>query len=338
MRLTLISTLLLICPSFYTQDIHFSQFYRTPLLLNPANTGSSEYDVRLTAIARNQWQSIPVSYNSLGVSGDINIPFKLNRDKIGVGLTMVADRAGDSRFTTLQGSLSSAYHLVTGGENYMVLSLGGAVNFYQRRYDPYALTYDEQFNGDYFDPSLPITEQFDRLNLQFFDFGLGINYQQMIIATHSFNIGASMQHIVSRDQNFLRNSTNTLLERKYNAYINGEFIFYKNLGFIPQFFYQYQDKKYETIAGAGLSINLSKDKNERSKIKLGTNFRMGDAFIPWFQWEGNNVSLQASYDANTSPLRIASNSYGGVEFSIGYLFNFRAEKEKHHDHCPYIWF
>ena len=120
------------------QDIHFSQYYRTPLLLNPANTGGSDKDFRFAAIARNQWQSVSVGYNSVGLSGDVNFKFKHSPDRVGVGAVIVADQAGDSRFTTLQGSLSGAYHFVTSGNNFMILSIGGALNYFQRRYDPLA--------------------------------------------------------------------------------------------------------------------------------------------------------------------------------------------------------
>jgi type IX secretion system PorP/SprF family membrane protein len=305
-----------------SQDIHFSQYYRTPLLLNPANTGGNDKDIRLMAIGRNQWQTIPVPYNSFGLSGDINIPFKMNRDKVGIGLQLIGDQAGDANYKTMQGSLSTAYHLSTAGMNFFILSIGGAVNFYQRSYDPYKLTFDNQFNGDYFDPAIPINEQFDRLSLSFFDFGLG-----------------SMQHIAPKEQNFQIVSQNTLLQKKYNFYANGEFIIYKNvIGFIPLLFYQYQDKKDELVFGPGISFNLAPQSEEKNKVKLGCNFRLGDAIIPWIQWDYDNLTVQGSYDANTSPLRIATNSYGGMELSIGYLIGFRKERERQQDFCPYIWF
>ncbi len=307
-------------------------------MLNPANTGGSDRDIRLMSIARNQWQTIPVPYNSLGVSADVNFPFKFSRDKFGLGIQMMADRAGDARYTTVQGSLSGAYHLVTSGYNFMILSIGAGANFYNRSYDPTQLTFDNQFNGDYFDPSIPINEQFDRLSLSFFDFGTGINYQQTFNFEHVFNLGFSIQHILSSEQNFMKVSTNTLLQAKYNIYANGEFRVYKNLSAIPLFFYQGQDKKYEVVAGIGLGVDLASGGDERNKLKLGCNYRLEDAFIPWVHYEKEKFSLQFSYDFNTSPLRIASNSYGGIELSIGYLISFRKEKEKQYDFCPYIWF
>lgn len=321
-----------------SQDLHFSQYYRTPIFLNPANTGAIEEDVRLMAIARNQWASVPVSYNSIGMSADMNFPFKVTRDKFGAGIQLLADRAGDARFTTLQATASGAYHLVTSGINFMILSIGANVNYFQRNYDPFRLTYDNQFNGDYFDPNIPINEQFDKLNLSFFDFGLGVNYQQTILDRHILNLGSSMQHILSKEQNFLQKSTNTLLQPRFNLYLNGEYKWTKTISLIPLFFYQLQDKKFEIVTGGGLGMNLTPKSAERNKLKIGLNFRIGDAIIPWVHYEYKKSSIQLSYDMNTSPLRIASNSYGGLELSYGYILQFREKKERMYDFCPYIWF
>lgn len=334
--------LLVIFLSFITnhfgQDLHFSQYYRTPIMLNPANTGALEEDVRIMAIARNQWATIPVNYNSIGFSADMNIPVKLLKDKFGVGVQFLADRAGDSKYTTFQATGAGAYHLVTSGLNFMILSIGANVNYTQRSYNPELLRFPEQFNGDYFDPALPVTEQFDRLSLGFVDVGLGLNYQQTFLDRHIMSVGVSVQHILSSEQNFLRQSTNTLLQKRWNLYINGEINLGKGYSIIPLFFYQLQDKKYEIVTGGGVGINLAPKSNERQKIKAGMAYRVGDALVPWVQYEIKRSSFQLSYDLNNSPLSIASNSYGGLELSFGYTFNFRAKKERYYDFCPFLWF
>lgn len=320
------------------QDLHFSQYYRTPIMLNPANTGAFEEDIRMMAIARNQWATIPVNYNSIGASFDMNFPFKVTKDKFGLGLQIMGDRAGDSKFTTFQATGSGAYHLVTSGLNFMILSIGANVNFIQRSYNPDLLRFPEQFNGDYFDPSLPVTEQFDRLSLNFFDFGLGLNYQQTFLDQHVLSFGASVQHLLSSEQNFLRQSSNALLQKKWNLYLNGDISLGKGFSIIPLLFYQHQDEKYEIVTGGGLGFHLTPKSNERNKMKLGLVYRIDDALIPWVQYEYKRSSVQLSYDYNNSPLSIASNSYGGLELSYGYLIYTREKRERYYDFCPFLWF
>ena len=57
-------------PELQAQDIHFSQFYAAPLLINPANTGMSGEDIRIANIYRNQWSNIGVPYETFSTSVD----------------------------------------------------------------------------------------------------------------------------------------------------------------------------------------------------------------------------------------------------------------------------
>ena len=46
------------------QDVHFSQFYAAPLLVNPAQTGNFSGTARVGANYRDQWGSITVPYRT----------------------------------------------------------------------------------------------------------------------------------------------------------------------------------------------------------------------------------------------------------------------------------
>ena len=78
------------------QDIHFSQFYLSPLNLNPAMTGVMNCNIRLVANYRNQWASVLRSnaFRTYSVSYDQRIPVGRN-DFFGIGGTFWGDRAGE---------------------------------------------------------------------------------------------------------------------------------------------------------------------------------------------------------------------------------------------------
>ena len=59
MRNYLLTFALLFFISLNAQDIHFSQFYASPLTLNPAMTGFVNGDCRAGVIYRNQWKRKP---------------------------------------------------------------------------------------------------------------------------------------------------------------------------------------------------------------------------------------------------------------------------------------
>ena len=52
------------------QDIHFSQFFNTPLAQNPANIGQFRGNYRMGAVYRQQWRSVTVPYSTFGMGGD----------------------------------------------------------------------------------------------------------------------------------------------------------------------------------------------------------------------------------------------------------------------------
>lgn len=77
------------------QDMHFTQFYASPLYLNPAFTGAGGC-TRAFITYRNQWPGINKAYRSYLVSGDHFIP----QYNIGVGLLVGQDVAGTGNLKT----------------------------------------------------------------------------------------------------------------------------------------------------------------------------------------------------------------------------------------------
>ena len=58
-----------------SQDLHFSQFFNSPLLTNPANTGFIPGgDYRVGMNYRNQWSSVmALPYKTMSVFGDVQL-------------------------------------------------------------------------------------------------------------------------------------------------------------------------------------------------------------------------------------------------------------------------
>ena len=82
------------------QDLHFSQFFNSPLTTNPANTGFiPEGDYRLGVNFRNQWSSVmTLPYKTMSAFGDFQLmkPGDEQSDKgwWGVGAVILRDVAG----------------------------------------------------------------------------------------------------------------------------------------------------------------------------------------------------------------------------------------------------
>src|SRR5258705_13425195 len=84
-------------PRTYSQDLHFSQFFNSPLVTNPANTGFiPEGDYRLGVNYRNQWASITAfPYKTMSAFGDVQVmPNQENTGWLGLGGLILRDVAG----------------------------------------------------------------------------------------------------------------------------------------------------------------------------------------------------------------------------------------------------
>ncbi|MFN5930178.1 MAG: type IX secretion system membrane protein PorP/SprF, partial [Sphingobacteriales bacterium] len=65
---------LLLCLDFVqAQDPHFSQFFASPLTLNPANTGNFSGRLRVAGNYRNQWPDFGNAYitSTIAVDGSL---------------------------------------------------------------------------------------------------------------------------------------------------------------------------------------------------------------------------------------------------------------------------
>src|SRR5213082_2142319 len=91
---------LAICILYYStnaQDLHFSQYFNSPLLVNPANTGfAPDVDWRAGINYRNQWASItPNPYKTMYAWGDIQLfNNRFENGWVGVGAGLLRDAAG----------------------------------------------------------------------------------------------------------------------------------------------------------------------------------------------------------------------------------------------------
>ena len=66
-------TLIISIPGF-SQDIHFSQFFETPLLRNPALAGIFNGDLRIQGVCRTQWNSVTTPYQTGSVNAEYKLP------------------------------------------------------------------------------------------------------------------------------------------------------------------------------------------------------------------------------------------------------------------------
>ena len=156
------------------QDLHFSQYFNAPLLTNPANTGfEPDADWRAGINYRNQWGGVlNYPYKTMSAWGDAQIFNKRFENAwMGVGGVILKDVAGSGNLSSTRVYGSLAYHQLIGYNSLLSGGFGiGAVN---KRIDITKLTFNDQWNGKFFDVAIPTGEVFNTTSVWYFDLSAG---------------------------------------------------------------------------------------------------------------------------------------------------------------------
>ena len=116
--------MILLAVNANAQDIHFSQFFETPLLRNPSLAGIFNGDLRIQGVYRNQWQSVTVPYKTGSFNFEYKKPVGHQDDFVTMGLQIVYDKAGSTNFTTTNILPAVNYHKSISANKNQYISLG----------------------------------------------------------------------------------------------------------------------------------------------------------------------------------------------------------------------
>lgn len=329
--------LLAITVSGIAQDIHFSQFFETPLWRNPSLAGIFTGDLRVQGVYRNQWNSVTTPYQTGSFSGEYKMPVGKGDDFLTAGLQILYDRAGSAALTTNHLLPVLNYHKSLSSTHNTYLSLGFMGGWVQRRIDRSKITTNNQFDGSGFNGSLPDGEAFSRPNYSYADGSVGMSFNTGLGESNRDNIylGVAYHHFNTPKNSFYRDPNIELLPRwTFNGGIKFAYNEYAYLTFHGD--YYRQGSYQETIGGAMFSQQFGEDPDRPEyTIHGGAFIRWKDALVPVFKVDYNPFSFAISYDVNLSELKTASQGRGGFELSISYIGFFdRDNSSRNKVFCP----
>ena len=314
--LFLYAACIFVAASAHAQDLHFSQYFNAPLLVNPANTGfSPDDDYRVGINYRNQWASItPNPYKTFSAWGDVQLfNDRFATGWVGVGGALLRDVAGSGGLTATRGFASIAYHQLLGQNS--LLSGGFNIGFINKRIDLNKLTFDNQWNGKFFDITAPSGESFAYNSVTYLDLQAGLNYALFPTENSYINVGFSAMHINRPSESFFASSlTETRIDPRFTLFVNGSFKLNDQWILNPNIYVSKMGTAYETVAGLNAHYNLSGDGN--SQLIGGLYVRAKDAFIPMAGYQLSDVSFTISYDGTSSSLGTYNQTRGAYELSI----------------------
>lgn len=320
-----------LCGTGFAQDIHYSQFFNSPLNLNPALTGMFPGDYRFAANLRNQWSSVTVPFATFSLSADAQNPFGTRN--LGAGILINHDQAGDSRFKTFQINLAGSYIKKLNDDSTLVLSVGvmSGITIRSLSYD--VLRFDQQYDGFEYNSSLDHGESFNRDSRVYpnIHFG-GAIYKKRDKRQYILG-GLSINNLQKPKQTFFQEN-DIKLDRKLNFFGESAIKLADKWDVIPSINFQFQGKYAEIVPGGSGRYVLTDDKGLFRAVTLGVWYRFQDAIYFTGGMEYDNWKAGISYDINISDLVPASNKRGAFELALIYILDNFNPKRIAHRICP----
>lgn len=330
--------------SVHAQDQHFTQFYASPLTLNPAMTGNFPGRYRVGMIYRDQWRGVfDQPYKTFSAAVDVRFDIASNsryKDAVGIGLMFFSDEVSGIDFVTNQLALSGSFHKSLGYEGSQTLSGGIQLGLLNRSINYERLNFDDQFNSiDGF--TLGTREDLPPNNFSFSDLNVGLNYTLQLSKKTVLNVGASMHHVLEPQVTFYpAESTisgdipggDSKLFARYGGQLSLQFPVGARMSLIPRALFSKQGPHMELTAGSNLRVPV--DTYSGNALQFGfwarpvsnadDSFSL-DALIAMVGMEWKGVLFGLSYDINLDDLTIHKQGQQSFEISILYLGDFDNE-------------
>lgn len=309
-----------LCMSAHSQDIHFSQFFETPLLRNPSLAGIYSGDIRIQGVYRDQWNSVTNAYRTGSFNAEYKMPVGKGDDFMTPGLQAVFDKAGTIGLTTTQLMPALNYHKSLSNEKVMYLSLGFMGGMVRKSIDISKMTTDQQYLGE-FNPDLPTGEVIALPNYTTWDASVGMSFNTSFGTDQLNSLFAGLAiHHLNRPKNSFYRDVNVALEPKYVFSSGIKLRMDDYSSFTIQADYSSQGAFQEIVGGALYSYNLGVDpENADYTLHGGVFLRWKDAVTPVIKVDKHPISVAISYDVNVSQLKTSSLGRGGFELSVAYI-------------------
>jgi hypothetical protein len=196
------------------------------------------------------------------------------------------------------------------------------------------LSFDAQYNGITYDPSLDPLEQFSTFNKNYGNIALGLLYARKITQKHYLNSQLSFFNLNQTDQSFMGAAPPIPIDIKLISKIEHEFIINNFFELKTSIFYIGQGPHKEILIGSNFHYILAKISNIKRELWTGIFYRNKDAVfinagIVYDSWK-----VGISYDINLSELVPASRQRGGFEIALAYILKRKIKMESPIFICP----
>jgi type IX secretion system PorP/SprF family membrane protein len=277
----------------------FTQYMYNTIAINPAYAGSRDA-LSIVGLNRNQW----AGFDGGPQTQTLSIHSPLRNEKIGLGLSLINDKAGYENFTYVYGDFS--YTIQASETVDISFGLKAGMTYYKLAEELYNAT---EVNQDpYFN---------DKLNRWNTNFGAGVLFH-----SDKWYLGLSTPKIINHD---LNNETEFKALERVHYYAIGGYVFdvAESVKFKPSFMVKHTE-------GVPLSTDLTANFLFNERFWLGGSYRMNGkqeaigALVDFQVTDQFRVGY--TYEIPTGEIRPYTN--GSHEILLMYEFKFMKNKQK----------
>jgi len=300
------------------QDIHFSQFINCSQQFNPALTGQFDQMMKGTILHRRQWRGIGSGYTTSGFDAQYKLLSLYNENYLGFGLLVLQDEAGKAELKTFGVKGSVAFHLASSRND--LLSAGAMIGYEQRSINFDGLTWDSQYNGVNYDPTLDDKERFITNKRGFVDVGAGFQWKHK--GKNKLALGYAVYHAGQQITMVARGDDKMRLRHVLHGSLSKR---YDHIDMKYDLLFNRQSGANEIIFGTTVDYRLGDDSRytnvkTSSVIRAGFYHRFRDAVHPFVGFEYKKFAgISIGYDLRTRKMPVVTSRPGGIELAITYL-------------------
>jgi len=296
----------------------FSQFFSSPLNLNPGYTGQITGDWRITGNIRSQgyYYSDPVNSTNLSIDKPINIL----ESQFGVGLILGNDFSQNHTAPSqmIYGSLGKAIQISSRSG----LGVGFQLGYVNKRLSYKRLAFPEQYdrNSGNFNHELPLSENFENERSGYLDINAGIVWNYTA-PRYVISSGMAIFHLNQPKESFLNQEYQ--LKSRLNWHITTKYFINQKFYIVPQAYLTHQTKASLVLAGSNLGYRINSDKTKLKSLSIGAYYRSNlDLNVKTMVFESgfnfNNWLTTLSFDFNANRNSTGNLYSQAIEFSIIY--------------------
>ncbi len=178
------------------QDPNFSQYFASPMTVNPALVGKGVADWRAIAQYRNQWYgntgAMPYTTSAFSLEKRLKTANTSN-DQLAIGLLLLNDASNGGLLKNNYISAGLAYNNALDREGNLLFGGGISINYHTRLLDQSKFVFQSQFGTGGYIPGVGLTDGVNIANNSYLDINAGLHISERK-KTYGYTIGASYFH------------------------------------------------------------------------------------------------------------------------------------------------